>query len=75
MGHYLSIGYGKKFNYVSVNDIVCFKRSKKQTPLMHRITNISNDGIITIQGDNRPKEIDFVWLEQITFKVIKEISI
>ena len=75
MGHYLSIGYGKKFDYVSVNDIVCFERPKNQTLLMHRITNISNNGLITIQGDNKPNEIDEVLLNQIIFKVVREISI
>jgi hypothetical protein len=33
------------------------------------------NGIITVQGDNRPNEIDLVLLDQIIFKVVKEISL
>jgi len=41
------------YEQLKVNDIIIFNAPQRKHPLLHRIYNITNDGIIT-KGDNNP---------------------
>lgn len=59
----------EKFEYISVGDIVCFKRKNSSIQLIHRVINIDSSGGVYIKGDNA-WEVDYVSLNDIYSKVI-----